>query len=354
MSSDKLLCVGFNQDSTCCVVGTTSGYRIINFSPFGHNTFNANGGVGIVEMLFCTSLIAIVGGGPSPAFSPRKLKMWDTKRSITICEVDFATAIVQVKLNKKRLLVALERELHLFDLGSMKNIQTMELDASSPGICALSANDKSVLAVPTSRNGTGEVVLYDTMHLQAISIVQAHKTPVAHVAFSQDGSILATASAKGTVIRLFSVPKGEKLCAFRRGTYQAKIHSIAFDKSSRFMVVGSDTGTLHVYKIPDGVKSGERRSSIFDYFVETDRDFARARVDVNDEDDGKRVACALVESPSGRIPNLIAVNAASGDFYRWEISESGECELHRSNNVLNLDVDMLGKRPGKGGKKKDA
>jgi hypothetical protein len=96
MGDDELLCVNFNQDSTCCVLGTTSGYRILNFNPFGHNSYQAGGGIGIVEMLFCTSLIAIVGGGASPASSPRKLKLWDSKRSLTICELDFGAAVHEV------------------------------------------------------------------------------------------------------------------------------------------------------------------------------------------------------------------------------------------------------------------
>lgn len=35
--------------------------------------------IGIVEMLFCTSLVAIVGAGDQPAFSPRRLQIINTK-----------------------------------------------------------------------------------------------------------------------------------------------------------------------------------------------------------------------------------------------------------------------------------
>lgn len=37
------------------------------------------GGTGIVEMLFCTSLVALVGAGEQPAFSPRQLQIINTK-----------------------------------------------------------------------------------------------------------------------------------------------------------------------------------------------------------------------------------------------------------------------------------
>jgi hypothetical protein len=39
----------------------------------------ADGGIGIVEMLFCTSLVALVGAGEQPAFSPRRIQLVNTK-----------------------------------------------------------------------------------------------------------------------------------------------------------------------------------------------------------------------------------------------------------------------------------
>ena len=52
---------------------------------------------------------------------------------------------------------------------------------------------------------------------QAANIVQAHKTPVSALSFNFTGTMLATASGKGTVIRVFSIPEGQKLYQFRRG-----------------------------------------------------------------------------------------------------------------------------------------
>jgi len=37
------------------------------------------GGVSLFEMLYCTSLIALVGAGEQPAFSPRRLRIFNTK-----------------------------------------------------------------------------------------------------------------------------------------------------------------------------------------------------------------------------------------------------------------------------------
>lgn len=55
----------------------------------------ADDGTGIVEMLFCTSLVALVGAGEHPAFSPRQLQIINTKVKIQ------HTNIILIRIGKK-------------------------------------------------------------------------------------------------------------------------------------------------------------------------------------------------------------------------------------------------------------
>ena len=66
------------------------------------NECAGDGGIGIAEMLFMTSLVAVVGAGDQPTRSPRRLQIINTKSRDIICEQNFVTAILSVKLNKKR------------------------------------------------------------------------------------------------------------------------------------------------------------------------------------------------------------------------------------------------------------
>lgn len=93
------------------------------------------------------------------------------------------------------------------------------------------------------------------------NIIQAHKTPISSLALNSTGSLLATSSDKGTVIRVFSVPGAQKLYQFRRGTYNAKIYSIAFNAVSSLLAVSSDTETVHIFKLSPGGGAGANNTS---------------------------------------------------------------------------------------------
>lgn len=109
---------------------------------------------------------------------------------------------------------------------------------------------------------TGEVLLFDTVKLEAINVVEAHRSPLSCIVLNNDGTILATASDKGTIIRVFSVPDAHKLYQFRRGSMPSRIFSMSFNVTSTLLCVSSATETIHVFKLgPQGPAMSEQPSS---------------------------------------------------------------------------------------------
>ena len=51
--------------------------------------------------------------------------------------------------------------------------------------------------------------------------VDAHRTSLSALTISQGNTLAATASVKGTIIRVFSLPEGELMFNFKRGISQA-------------------------------------------------------------------------------------------------------------------------------------
>lgn len=224
-------------------------------------------------MLFSTSLVALI-------LSPRRLQIKNTKRDLIICELTFPNAVLSVRLNRKRLVIVLEDQIYLYDIQTMKLLYTIETSPNPAAICALSpSQDSCYLAYPLPQKAaassfappshappnsthvpptTGEVLLFDAVKLEAVNVVEAHKTPLSCVIFNNEGTLLATASDKGTIIRVFSVPDAHKLYQFRRGSMPSRIYSMAFNITSTLLCVSSATETVHIFKLgPQSARSLE-------------------------------------------------------------------------------------------------
>ena len=115
---------------------------------------------------------------------------------------------------------------------------------------ALSQATATQQPTPTaSAPSTGDVLLFSTRSLTVANVIQAHKSPISFLSLNSSGTLLATASDKGTVIRVWSVPGAEKLYQFRRGTREARIYSLNFNLVSTLLCVSSAHDTVHIFKL---------------------------------------------------------------------------------------------------------
>lgn len=111
-----LLWIAFNQDASCIVLGTEQGLRIFRLEPLKkliccarreytktiQSELHAQGGLGIVQMIYRTNLLALVGGGVTPKFPNNKVKIWDDYASRTLLELEFHSQVLGLKLNRSR------------------------------------------------------------------------------------------------------------------------------------------------------------------------------------------------------------------------------------------------------------
>ncbi|OVF10389.1 putative autophagy-related protein 18 [Clavispora lusitaniae] len=281
--------ITFNQDATCVAVGLSTGYKIYTFSPKFLKCYDIkkNESVGILEMLYSTSLMAIVPLGEEPGSSPRKLKIVNTKRGTTICDLIFPSTVLSVKLSRHRMVVVLEEQIYIYDIATMKLLHTIETSPNASGLCTLSdaALDESgntLLAYPSppktithdsllvtgintngglnsvqnniqsvsnAPNRVGDVIIFDMKSLQPLAVIEAHKSALAAMCLSSDGKLLATASDKGTIVRVFNVETGVKMFQFRRGTYPTTIYSLNFSKGNNYVIATSSSGTVHIFRL---------------------------------------------------------------------------------------------------------
>lgn len=249
---NKIVSLRFNQDQTCFVCGTEKGFHIYKSVPY-QDTFNRQfgGGLGIVEMLYKSNILAMVGGGTNPKFPPNKVMLWDDSQERCIGELSFKTAVKSVKLRKDIFAVVLENRVYVYNFADFQLRDVIDTLPNSKPVCALSITGPPLIASTTKTKGELIIKNYEDNSSQT---VRAHETPIFEVAFNYDGRICATASKKGTLIRLFSTKTGKSLQELRRGKDKAEIHSINFDKGSRWLACTSNKGTVHIFSILNSSK----------------------------------------------------------------------------------------------------
>ena len=244
----KIIKVALNQDCTCITVATTTGYSIYSTYPFKCIYTSLLGGIKICEILYSSSLIILVGAGLSPILSPRRLQLYNTINQTSIIELNFSDTILNILLNRNRLIVVLAESIHIFDMLRAKLLHTLDIPYNANGLCCLSNEKRSFLAIPSSLN-SGDIMIYDSMSLQTVTIIKAHNNPIKNLCFNRNGNMLATASSNGTVIRIFSIPEGNKLFTFRRGVSKVNIYSMAFNETSELLCVCSNASKINIFDL---------------------------------------------------------------------------------------------------------
>ncbi|XP_067006590.1 WD repeat domain phosphoinositide-interacting protein 2 isoform X1 [Anabrus simplex] len=354
--------VNFNQDCTSLAVGTKTGYRLFSLNSVDHLEQiyeNDTEDICIVERLFSSSLVAVVS-----LSSPRKLKVCHFKKGTEICNYSYSNTILAVKLNRARLVVCLEESLYIHNIRDMKVLHTIRDTPPNPsGLCTLSINsDHCYLAYPGS-NTIGEVQIFDAINLHAKTMIPAHDSPLAALGFSPSGTKVATASEKGTVIRVFLVHDGTKLYEFRRGMKRCvSISSLVFSMDCNFLCCSSNTETVHVFKleepeealrqVPDEnqgwrgyltkavqVSVTYLPSPVTDVFNQG-RAFASVRLPFQ----GLRNVCAITT-----IQKVLRLLVASADgflyVYTLDTAEGGDCTLVKQHRLDGKPEQQLAEAP---------
>eukprot|EP00826_Nyctotherus_ovalis_P064971 TRINITY_DN953_c0_g1_i7.p2 TRINITY_DN953_c0_g1~~TRINITY_DN953_c0_g1_i7.p2 ORF type:complete len:372 (+),score=98.92 TRINITY_DN953_c0_g1_i7:82-1197(+) len=256
---NHILDISFNQDQGCFTISTEQGFRIFNSYPF-KDTFNRDfdSGIGKIAMLFRSNILALVGGGLRPKYPPNKVILWDDHQMKSIGELSFKSNVKGVKLRKERIVVALDQRVYVYQISDLKLIDAIDTFNNPQGLCALSSLDDMVLIVPSKKKGFIQIMNY-ALNLSVTK--RAHDSSISALAISQDGMMCATASDKGTLIRVFATKDGTQVQELRRGVDKAEIYSISFDRGCYWLALTSDKGTVHIYALGDAHRVVYKESS---------------------------------------------------------------------------------------------
>uniref|UniRef100_A0A665TYM4 WD repeat domain phosphoinositide-interacting protein 1-like n=1 Tax=Echeneis naucrates TaxID=173247 RepID=A0A665TYM4_ECHNA len=292
----------------------------------------------IVERLFSSSLVVVVS-----ISMPQRMNIYHFKKGTEICNYSYPNKILAVKLNRQRLVVCLEDSIYIHNIKDLKLLKTLLNTPSNPsGLFALSVNhSSSYLAYPGNAT-IGEIIVYDANNLSRVTMIPAHDSPVAALAFNTAATKLASASERGTIIRVFSIPEGLRLFEFRRGMKRyVSINSLSFSPDSQFLCASSNTETVHIFKLEQVGPSGGDESATWTAYMgkmfsaassylpaqvsgimTQDRAFATVHLLPS----GQRNACTLAIIQ--KLPRLLVATANGHLFiYNVDAQDGGECML---------------------------
>ncbi|KAI9110746.1 hypothetical protein K1719_018184 [Acacia pycnantha] len=244
----ELLSVSWNQDYDFLSAGTSHGFQIYSCVPFKEAPRrDLRGGFKIVEMMFRTNILALVGAVTNPHYSPNKVLIWDDYQSMCIGEFTFRSEVRAVKLRRDRIVVVLEHKIYVYNFKDLKLLQQIDTLANPRGLCCLSYLPNTfVLACPGVLRGQVRV---EHFGLNMSKLIYAHDSHIGCLTLTRDGLLLATASAKGTLIRIFNTMDGTRLQEVRRGVDRAEIYSIALSPNVQWLAASSDKGTVHIFSL---------------------------------------------------------------------------------------------------------
>lgn len=343
--TSSMLYVTFNQDASCFAVGTETGFSIYNSFPFKDNfTRDMKGGIGIIEMLNRSNILALVGGGQNPKYASNKVVIWDDHQAKAISELRFISSVKNVKLKRDKLFVVCEQKIYIFAFLTFENLENLETYENPKGIIAISTDpNKSIIAYLDKVVGSVRVRDLDT---QQEIVIRAHENMIACMSLNISGSLLATCSERGTLIRIYSTKDGQLLQELRRGTEKAEIYSLAFDPTGKFIACSSDRKTIHIFILNENSQSKENvaadnseepknHKSVFgkltsflgfekSYF---NSEWSYAQFRIND----LKSICAF-----GPDNSIIAVSS-EGKYYQalFDPKNGGECQKVQEKNIFN-------------------
>lgn len=145
-------------------------------------------------------------------------------------------------------MVVLSEQVHVYDLKKLERIIKFETVKNSGGIAAVNSDkNQAIFACHSNELGGIQVINFDRNN--EITKIKAHKSHVTALALNWQGSLVATASLEGQVVRVFRTSDGKMIQELRRGNDTCTIQCINFDPVSKWISCTSEKGTVHVFAI---------------------------------------------------------------------------------------------------------
>jgi len=292
------------------------------------------GTLSICEMLHRTNLLALVAGGSRPKFADNTVIIWDDHSKQFALELTFPSRVIAVRMRLDKMIVAEADQIHCFSIGKdVKKLFTVSTRTNPTGLFEISSqpnSERQLLCFPGHRIGSIQVLDLTNCEPGASSspvYVNAHENEIAYLVMNQQSTLLATASQKGTLIRVFDTTSPYRIfqiVELRRGSDVATLYCLNFSQNSEFLCASSDKGTVHIFALKDvhlNKRSSFKKMSFLGNYIESQWALATFTV-------AAECACVCAFGQG----NTVFAACVDGTFTRYGFGLDGQ------SNRLSFDV----------------
>ncbi|XP_075774592.1 WD repeat domain phosphoinositide-interacting protein 4 isoform X2 [Pelodiscus sinensis] len=262
-----------------------------------------------------------------------------------VLEFTFTKPVLAVRMRHDKIVIVLRNRIYVYSFPENPT-KLFEFDTrdNPKGLCDLCPSlEKQLLVFPGHKCGSLQLVDLSSTQPGTSSApftINAHQGEIACVSLNQPGTVVASASRQGTLIRLFDTQSKEKLVELRRGTDPATLYCINFSHDSSFLCASSDKGTVHVFALKDTRLN--RRSAlarvgkvgpVIGQYVDSQWSLASFTVPAE-----SACVCAFGRSSAKTVNSVIAI-CVDGTFHKYVFTPDGNCNREAFDVYLDICDD---------------
>ena len=260
----------FNEDSSCILIGTKNGFKIILYEPYDdHYQYNLSTGIRIIEMYKSSNILALIGSDKNSNFSENKLLIWDDNKKEIIKELRMISKIRIVKIIKDILFLVNDIKIYIFDFQTLYLNQSFEIYSFKKELISFSVNsDIKIAYLNKSKNiNIKHIKLYQKDKSNNIICKKDKETPFIYIQLNKKGNILAASCEE--CIYLYNTLNGECIRDISNENINYKnINCIKFNNNDKYLGISftdKNNGTIYIFDI-----ASEKENNIFNFFFKED------------------------------------------------------------------------------------
>ena len=186
---------------------------------------------------------------------PNSVVIWNKDDQLGVKHIEFESKVWEILFNNELLVIMLDTKTYVFKSPSLVCIDQINTWYNAKGLGATSTDDKPKNKLMVSPHvKIGEIILHFYWMGEIVeNTIAAHITNLSALTVNPSGTLIASSSKRGTLIRVFSADGGNWLQELRRGLGEATINDLVFHPSMNILAWGSNHGKVHLFDIKDSV-----------------------------------------------------------------------------------------------------